>query len=180
MGAVLATGGSLVCDQKMSRAVAGRFCVGVILLSVLTAACEPVDRRPGTWLSGDVVEIPGDWSVTATEMEIFVETSPWWGVPHSVTTVVAASGEHLYVPSIYEQAAVFPGTKRWNKNIAADPDVRLKIGELLYELKAVPVLDPAEFDVGFRALADKYPFWRTALEDKSKRPHFAIIRMEPR
>ena len=151
-----------------------------LALVVAAAACEPVDRRPGTWLSGDVAAVPDDWSFTDAHMEIYVETSPWWGVPHSVTTVVAARDGKLYVPSIYAEDVAFPGTKRWNKIIASDPEVRLKIGEQIFELTAVPVLEEAEYQVGFEALAAKYPFWRTALNDETKRPHFAIIRMDPR
>ncbi|MDH3641847.1 MAG: hypothetical protein OES38_07105 [Gammaproteobacteria bacterium] len=153
----------------------------LLLLSLgLCAACEPVDRRPGTWLSGELAATPASWDFTEDHQEIFVETTTWYGVPHSVTTVVAARGDTLYVPSIYDQPADFPGSKRWNKNIASDPAVRLKIGDSIYELRARPVTDEGEFQNGFAALAGKYDFWKQGLEDPERRPPFVIIAMEPR
>ena len=154
--------------------------VVVFVLLGLCAACEPVDRRPGTWLSGEVVPTPERWAFTDDHQEIFVETATWYGVPHSVTTVVAARGSILYVPSIYEETAEFPGSKRWNKNIVSDPDVRLKIGESIYQLRARPVSDDDEFQRGYRALADKYDFWKQGLENPERRPPFVIIAMEAR
>ena len=152
----------------------------MIVVVALCGACEPVDRRPGAWLSGEVAPIPDSWGFTDDHQEIFVETATWYGVPHSVTTVVAAADGALYVPSIYDEAAEFPGTKRWNKNIASDPAVRLKIGDAIYELEAHPVSDADEFRRGFEALAGKYDFWRQGLEDPARRPPFVIIRMHPR
>ncbi len=146
----------------------------------LLLGCEPQDRRPGLWLSGEVASTPPDWNFTNEHMEIFVETRPWWGIPHSVTTVVATSNGELFVPSIYDEPVEFPGTKLWNKNVAADPNVRLKIGEKIYELRAHHVEDAEEFMIGFQALADKYPFWQQVLEDEAKRPPFVVIRMDPR
>lgn len=152
------------------------FAVAIFLL----LGCEPQDRRPGLWLSGEVASTPPDWNFTNEHMEIFVETRPWWGIPHSVTTVVATSNGELFVPSIYDEPVEFPGTKLWNKNVAADPNVRLKIGEKIYELRAHHVEDAEEFMIGFQALADKYPFWQQVLEDEAKRPPFVVIRMDPR
>lgn len=154
--------------------------LAIVMMVSLSAACEPLDRRPGTWLSGEVAATPADWAFTDDHQEIFVETSTWYGVPHSVTTVVATVDDQLYVPSIYAEAAPFPGSKRWNKNIASDPHVRVKIGELLYELEAHPVTDDAEFQRGFQALAGKYGFWKQGLQDPQTRPPFVIIRLDPR
>lgn len=147
---------------------------------VLVQACEPQDRRPGLWVSGEVASTPSDWGFTNEHMEIFVETQTWYWLPHSVTTTVATSGGKVYVPSIYSEPTEFPGTKRWNKNIASNQNVRLKIGEDIFEMRAHHVTDPAEFEIGFQALADKYPFWSQAHDDESKRPPFVVIRMDPR
>ncbi len=73
-----------------------------VLMATCLLACEPSDRRPGTWLSGDVVAQPvSDWSFTADAMEVYVETRTWYGVPHSVTTACATTGDTLYIPSVY-------------------------------------------------------------------------------
>ena len=107
---------------------------------LLLAGCEPKDRRPGLWLSGELVEeTPTDWSFIKDHPEIFVETSPWYGIPFSVTTVIGTRNGRLYVPSIYSEEAAFPGTKYWNSVIADNPEVRLKIGDKLYEMRATPV-----------------------------------------
>ncbi|MGD8416718.1 MAG: hypothetical protein PVH91_06640 [Pseudomonadales bacterium] len=153
----------------------------LIALLLLAAACEPKDRRPGLWLSGEVVKPPPtDWSFVADYPEIFVETHPWYGIPFSVTTVIGIRNGKLYVPSIYSRELPFPGDKYWNSIIADNPDVRLKIGDRLYEMTATPVQDLEEYREGVRALADKYEGWARWLNDEDSAPPFAIIRMDPR
>jgi len=152
----------------------------LLLLSVtLLAACEPEDRRPGTWLSGEEVAGPiADWSFVNDFQEIFIETHPWYGIPFSVTTVIASADGNVYVPSIYEAPAVFPGSKYWNSVIAADPEVRVKFGDKLYRMKALPAADEAEFAAGLAALAAKYDFWRSVQAGETDTA-FAIIRLYP-
>lgn len=153
----------------------------MIVAVVLSAGCEPKDRRPGTWLSGETVsELPSDWSFIADHPEIFVETDPWYGIPFSVTTVIGLGDGRLYVPSIYDEEVPFPGTKYWNSIIADNPDVRLKIGARIYEMRATHVQDAAEYRRGVMALAEKYDSWRRWFEDPDNGPHFVIIRMDPR
>ena len=165
----------------LSGIVAGAFKgLLVVVVVVLGVACDPVDRRPGVWLTGEVVPTPENWAFTDDHQEVFVETATWYGIPHSVTTVVAVADGRLYVPSIYQQPGEFPGTKFWNKNIARNPEVRLKIGEVVYELRAQPVTNDVEFQRGFEALADKYDFWKRGLHDPDARPEFALIRIESR
>lgn len=154
----------------------------VALLPLLAAAgCEPRDRRPGTWLSGHVAEAPiSDWSFVNDQQEVFVETRPWYGIPHSVTTVIASSNGKVFVPSIYEAPAEFPGTKYWNRIIANNPSVRVKVGDTLYEMEARPAANAEESAEGFSALAEKYDFWRKVHEDPDNQMPFVIIRMHPK
>ena len=154
----------------------------VLLLAVpLLAACEPKDRRPGLWLSGELVDEPvADWSFTDAHREIFVETRTWYGVPHSVTTVSAAREGTLYVPSVYSEGGTFPEARRWNRNVVRDPRVRLGIGGRLYERKAVLVEDPDEWSRALEAFAAKYPFWQElAGKPESERPTLVFLRMDP-
>ena len=45
----------------------------VVMLVLALTACNPKDRRPGTWLSGDLVETPiSDWSFTEGYQEVFI------------------------------------------------------------------------------------------------------------
>ena len=149
--------------------------------AALVVACSPHDRRPGTWLSGELVEEPvGDWSFTDEVQEIFVETRTWYGIPHSVTTVCAADGASLYVPSVYFEEGEFPDARFWNRNVVRDPRVRLQIGERLYEAQAVLVEGAAERQTALAAFARKYPFWQElAAKPESERPRVYFFRMDP-
>ena len=148
-------------------------------LLVAAAGCEPKDRRPGTWLSGKEIEGPvADWSFVNDHREVYVETRPWYGIPHSVTTVIASSNGKVFVPSIYEAPAPFPGTKYWNRIIASNPAVRVKIGDAIYPMQAYPAAEGEEFQEGLAALAAKYEFWRRVREDREQLP-FVIIRLVP-
>lgn len=100
---------------------------------------EPIDRRPGLGLMAPA-GAPGDGGLEAVAgmQEIHLETRPWYGIPHSVTTVIWRDGEHLYVPC---KACAL---KSWPKRVAADPGVRLKINGRLYDMRAEKIEDDAE------------------------------------
>lgn len=151
-------------------------------VAVGAAGClDPADRRPGLRLQGEVVEEPvSDWSFSDAHPEIHLETRTWYGIPHSVTTVCAAVGDDLYVPSLYYEGGAWPG-KFWNRNVAADPRVRVEIGDRLYEREARVVEDPEERRRALEALAAKYPFWQEQLaKPESERFDMAVVRMDPR
>ena len=154
--------------------------VTLILSTLLLMACEPKDRRPGTWLSGDLVEERiDDWSFTNESQEVFIQTHPWYGVPHSVTTVLATADGKLYVPSIYrEEPKRFPDGKYWNRIVAQYPKVEVKIGDKLYPRSVNLVTDEAEFQNGLNALATKYPFWRKVKASPEEAPTFVIMRLD--
>ena len=161
-------------------------CAALLMSAALLCACEPKDRRPGLWLSGDVVTEPvSDWSFTDAVPEIFVETRTWYGVPHSVTTVCAADGERLYVPSLYREGGEFPEKRFWNRNVVRDPRVRLSIDGRIYERRAVLVEDPAEWQTALAAFARKSPFWKDladqlAANPEADAPRIYFLRMDPR
>ena len=150
------------------------------MLWLAIVGIDPVDRRPGTRLSGTLQALPQDWSFTDAVQEVQVQTHPWWGVPYSVTVVLARDGQTLYSPSIYSEPAAFPGTKFWNRIIAANPDVLLRVGENLYPLRLRPAASPSETAAGLNALAAKYPFWQRVRDDPAAAPAFVILRYEPR
>jgi hypothetical protein len=159
------------------------FQVGLVavLVSIATGCVDPADRRPGLHLSGEVVsEAIDDWSFSDAFPEIYLQTPTWYLIPHSVTTVCAARGDKLYVPTIYFAGGAWPD-KFWNSNVDADPRVRLQMGGKIYEREAVVIEDPAEVEVALEALAAKYPFWRELLsKPESERPDMALLRMDPR
>ena len=97
---------------------------------------DPVEQRPGTSLSGNVVpETDVDWSFLPSRTQIYVQTSTWYGIPHSVTTTSFVDGGVLYVP-----CARCDG-KRWPKNVATNPNVLVKVGDSLYPRSAELVTD---------------------------------------
>ena len=156
--------------------------VALAFAALLATACiEPHERRPGLWLRGDVVETPvSDWSFSDAHAQIFVETRTGYLLPHSVTTVCAAAGDRLWVPSVYFGGGSFPESRFWNRNVVRDPRVRLKIGERIYPRRAVLVTDPAQRAEALAAFAAKYPFWSDLLaRPEAERPPIAILRMDP-
>jgi len=159
----------------------GRLAFVLSIATLMVGCLDPKDRRPGLLLRGEVVEAAvDDWTFSDEFREIYLETATWYFVPHSVTTVCAGIGDRLYVPSLYYAGGQWPN-KVWNDNVVADPNVRLEMGEKIYERRAVVVEDPQEFQAALQALAAKYPFWREMLsKSESDRPDMAIVRMDPR
>ena len=117
------------------------------------------DRRPGLWLKGNLVTTPvADWSFTNNYDTIEIETNTWFGIPHSVRIDCATLNGHLYVNSrVAKGVAPYPGGKMWNRDVARDPHVRLKIGNNLYPEVLVFITDPAEKEAAFKAMQKKYP-----------------------
>jgi hypothetical protein len=155
--------------------------LAALAAAALAVACSPHDRRPGTWLSGELVPGPvADWSFSDEAEEIFVETRTWYGIPHSITTVCAADGAALYVPSVYFEGGEFPDARFWNRNAVRDPRVRIQIGDRLYAGRAVVVEDAAEREAALAALARKYPFWQELVaKPEDERPSVYFFRIDP-
>jgi hypothetical protein len=114
------------------------FGVLVILVYVLLRLVpfNPEEQRPGTTLSGnltDVTEI--DWSSLPAGTQLHLQTSTWYGIPHSVTTISFVDNGVLYIPCGRCE------TKRWPKNVASDPNVLVKVDDKLYPRKAVLITD---------------------------------------
>ena len=158
-----------------------RLGLALVLALSLAGCVDPKDRRPGLRLSGETVsEAVTDWSFTDEHLEVLLETQTWYGIPHSVTTVCAGQGDKLYVPSVYFEGGAW-GEKFWNRNVARDPNVRMKLGDRVYPLVAVVVEDPAELQSALALLAEKYPLWKDQLsKPESERFDMAMVRMDPR
>jgi hypothetical protein len=116
--------------------------IGVIVTLVLVyliawaVPFEPADARPGARLAGSAME--GDPVPWEGRRLILVETRPWYGIRHSITTTAWWHDGELHVPC-GDCAA-----KRWPHNVANDPRVRLKIDDAIYERRAVRITDEAE------------------------------------
>lgn len=106
----------------------------VVLIACYTLAIflpvDPDEDRPGTRLSGDVVEDHTDWSFIDGSKLVTVQTSTWYLIPHSVTvTSWVADGK-------YYLGCGRCGTKIWPRHIARDPDVVVKIDGKRYKGRA--------------------------------------------
>jgi hypothetical protein len=114
-------------------------------------ACQPKDETPGVWLRGEVAsEEVVDWRFTNEVQEIFVETRPWYGVPHSTTIWCVELDGALYIGSYGDEK------KAWEKNVARDPSARLAISGKLHEVTVEPVTAPALTEALDAAYAQKY------------------------
>ena len=109
--------------------------------------------RPGLWLTGEVVhEAVTNWD-WVNKIGAFgndaseLETRTWYGIPHSVTVLLVARGDKLYLQSsaqTFRLKKKFPYSKAWWSNVERDPRVRLKIGGKIYEMTVVLIQDRAE------------------------------------
>ncbi len=154
----------------------------VIAFVVTLSACDPDERRAGLWLSGTLAATPvNDWAFTDAYPLIYVETRTPYFVPHSVTTTIVSANGTLYAPSLYYEGGEFPTERLWNRNIARDPDVRLKIGDTLYERRATLVVDETERATVLTAFAAKYDRWREMLQNgEPELPRMILLRVDPR
>ena len=142
------------------------------LLAGLVGCIDPADQRPGLRLSGEVVEeFPADWSFTDEHREIAIEVSTPYLLSHSVTIWCAAAADDLFV------AARNPDEKRWPGWVAQRPEVRLQVGERIYEGRLSVVDDPKQLAVVHRAYAGKYDLPDPPPEDG---PPMRYWRVEPR
>jgi hypothetical protein len=117
------------------------------------AACGgPLGWVPGGRLDGTLVTTPvTDWSFTDSVQKIQLETSP--DDPHSVNVWCVAKDEHLWVTAGSH-------TSTWAQNVLADPRVRVRVGENVYERLAVPVTDPLEAKLVISLYEKKYHYAR--------------------
>lgn len=121
----------------------------LVVVSIVSAAgCgRPFVLLPGGALEGTPAAAPESWSFTDGVETVQLETRP--AEPYSVNIWVTAAGEQLYVHAGANRST-------WVEHIEADPNVRLRVNESIYELAASRVEDQAEFDRFSAAYEKKY------------------------
>ena len=134
---------------------------------LLLAGCSDHIPFSGGELEGALSPAPNDWSDVAQADIVQLETQP--DDPYSVKLWVIGMGPVLYVHAGANRAT-------WVEHIEANPDVRLLIGESLYELRASRVEDGEEFKTFSDAYEIKYGN-RPRNEDVSEA---YLFRLEPR
>lgn len=131
----------------------------------------PLGPVPGGRLSGPLAADQNpDWSFTEAVETIAVEVDP--GDPMSVTTWVFTLDGDLYVAADF-----FNPLKRWPHRALADPRVRLRIAEQIYERRAELVTEPALVERLRGAIAAKYDI---APDGIASRIDVWFFRMVPR
>lgn len=97
----------------------------------------PTGLLPGGRLVGEPAATPADWGFAGDAGTMQLETNP--AEPYSVNLAYTVLGGRFYVNA--------GGTEtRWAAHIAADPRVRLRLDERLYDLRARRVTDAAELE----------------------------------
>lgn len=147
--------------------------IGILTLSLLVffsgTGCDgPLVMIPGGVLSGDVQPTPSDWSFSDDVRDVQLETRP--DDPYSVNVWGIGIGERFMVASGRGLEAT------WAQHIQADPRVRLRIEDSVYELSARLSQDPRDRDLFLEAARAKYDFEPEA-EDAEKAVLFVL---EPR
>ena len=125
------------------------------ILCVALMACHPIGPCPGGRLTGEV-GAPGsaiDARLRALD-KAQLETRP--EDPHSVHTWFVVIGERLYVPTSMIRGPRDPRERSWVGHVAADPAVRIRLGEVVYERFAHRVEDAEEYAAVRAALEEKY------------------------
>jgi hypothetical protein len=137
----------------------------LVLGTLRVIGFEPYSPYPGMWIKGELVTTPvTDWSFAKNIKEGLREAD---GFPlalietrerlfpllaYSVTTSTAILDGKLYVGAHYVAGVPYPEGRHWNKNIVADPRVRIKIGTKLYDRALLRITDP----VMDKALAEEW------------------------
>ena len=130
--------------------------MGAISLALLfTIACGPIGPVPGGRLSGEVEQtVPADWSFTDAHDTVQLETGGS-NDPYSVNVWATSVEGELFI------AAGTGGDTKWAQNIKADPKVRLRVDDRIYELRAIRIeLTPEIQDRFLSAIEKKYDFVR--------------------
>jgi hypothetical protein len=147
--------------------------VNMIILAVVTGCVEPKDFRPGLRLSGDVVTKPvDDWSFSDEHRFIFIEVATLYLLPHSVTIACASLDDQLYLWSND------PDEKRWVANVGRNPNVRLKLGEKIYEQRLEVVEDTALHELILASYAAKYGRPTLPPEERPPARFFRVVERE--
>ena len=99
---------------------------------VLVAGCGPILLIPGGELDGLTAPVPSDWSIADDVNTVQLETRP--EDPYSVNIWAIGIGPRLYVHAGANRSS-------WVEHIETNSDVRIRIGDKLYDLRASRVED---------------------------------------
>lgn len=111
------------------------------LVAALLAGCGPV---PGGRLDGTPTPPPSSWSDALGGDRAFCEIESRPSDPHSIQLDCFVYEDRLYVQSHRFVFASWWPAQSWAAIWLDQPDVRARVGDSLYEVRAVHVVDPKE------------------------------------
>lgn len=149
-----------------TRRVAG---VLPLLVVFLAMACDPLGPLPGGALSGPVSAVPSDWAFSDEIETVQLETRP--EDPYSVNIWGAGLDDGFYI------ASGQGGEAEWAQHISDNSDVRLRVGEAVYELRATRVDQDSEAREAFLAAVQRKYDWTPDGEDTESA---WLYRLDPR
>lgn len=167
------------------RVTSGKVGTGVVALWIaksavvgifIFAGCGPVGPIPGGALRGDVGSVTSvDWAKATKTENAQLETRP--NDPHSVNTWFAPVGGQLYIPTSMISGPNHPDGRSWVAHVATDDRVRIRLGEIVYERRAVRVPDDSpEYWAARNALEARYDI---AVADRDPERVIWIFRVDP-
>ncbi len=124
----------------------------LVTFIAMCAGCEPKDVRPGLWLGGEEVTTRvADWTFTDKTEEVFIETRPWYFIPHSTTIWCVQVDGNLYIGSYGNEP------KTWEVNLERDAHARIRIHGKIYRVAVTRITDEAltsDIDVAYNQKYD--------------------------
>jgi hypothetical protein len=120
----------------------------IFLSAFILVGCEPMGPIPGGQLSGEVKPIPDNWSAYSGVELLQLETRP--DDPYSLNIWGVGLGKDYYI------ASGGGGESSWVDHIIDNPEVRLRIENTIFQLKAVRVTDEEELGLVLKRYKEKY------------------------
>ncbi len=154
-----------------------------LVAALALTGCGPTVVFPGGELRGTVSSgTVSDWSFSDDTSTVQLETRP--SSPYSINIWGVSSGSAFYITSESWRGPLGLGDARWVGHIVDDPRVRLRIGEALYERKAVRVQDPEELASVLTLFERKYgpraPLARARRSAPEDWEGIWVFRLDPR
>ena len=130
--------------------------VASLALALALGGCSgPFGPIAGGELQGASAAAPSNWDKIGMVEHVQLETIHR-GQPRSVLIWVGAVDNRLYIATSLISGSSNPGERTWVKNVADNPNVRLRAAERIYRLKAVRETDPIRLEAARSAMMSKY------------------------
>jgi hypothetical protein len=118
-----------------------------LVVLVFALACGPI---PGGSLDGAPAEVPSDWSAAMGADHALCEIESRPADPHSIQLECFVYEGQLHAQSHRWALASWWPVESWAAIWIAQPDVKVRLDDDLFELRAVQITDPAQRDAILR------------------------------